>query len=62
MVAVARPISGKAASVGGLFHRNEKTADRGGKMLTCDLSPPGKARGICASRGEFDAFTAQYME
>jgi hypothetical protein len=32
------------------------------KMLTCDLSPPGKARVICASREEFDAFTVQYME
>ena len=28
-------------------------SDRGGKMLTCDLSPPGKARAICASREEF---------
>jgi hypothetical protein len=37
-------------------------SDRGGKMLTCDLSPPGKARVICASREEFDAFTARYME
>jgi hypothetical protein len=37
-------------------------SDRGGKMLTCDLSPPGKARVICASREQFDAFTAQYME
>ena len=33
-------------------------SDRNGKMLTCDLSPPGKARVICASREEFDAFTA----
>jgi hypothetical protein len=37
-------------------------SDRGGKMLTCDLSPPGKARVICVSREKFDAFTAQYME
>jgi hypothetical protein len=37
-------------------------SDISGKMLTCDLSPPGKARVICASREEFDAFTAQYME
>jgi hypothetical protein len=37
-------------------------SDNGEKMLTCDLSPPGKARVICASREEFDAFTAQYME
>lgn len=37
-------------------------SDVSGKMLTCDLSPPGKARVICASREEFDAFTAQYME
>jgi hypothetical protein len=37
-------------------------SDRNGKMLTCDLSPPGKARAICASREEFDGFTAQYME
>jgi hypothetical protein len=37
-------------------------SDISGKMLTCDLSPPGKARVICASREEFDTFTAQYME
>jgi hypothetical protein len=37
-------------------------SDRGGKTSTCELSPPGKARVICASREEFDAFTAQYME
>jgi hypothetical protein len=37
-------------------------SDISGKMLTCDLSPPGKARVICASREEFDVFTAQYME
>ena len=37
-------------------------SDVSGKMLTCDLSPPGKGRVICASREEFDAFTAQYME
>jgi hypothetical protein len=37
-------------------------SDNGGKMLTCDLSPPGKTRVICASREEFDAFTTQYME
>jgi hypothetical protein len=37
-------------------------SDSGGKMLTCDLSPPGKARVICPSREEFDAFTAKYME
>src|SRR5712664_855351 len=35
-------------------------SDISGKMLTCDLSPPGKARVICSSREEFDAFTAQY--
>ena len=37
-------------------------SDTGGTMLTCDLSAPGKARVICASHEEFDAFTAQYME
>jgi hypothetical protein len=37
-------------------------SDNSGKMLTCDLSPPGKARVICTSREEFDAFTAKYME
>ncbi|WP_354112505.1 hypothetical protein [Bradyrhizobium sp. RT3a] len=36
--------------------------DTGGTMLTCDISPPGKARVLCASREEFDAFTAKYME
>jgi hypothetical protein len=36
--------------------------DTGGRMLTCDLSPPGMARVICVSREEFDAFTAQYMQ
>ncbi|MCK1409527.1 hypothetical protein [Bradyrhizobium sp. 76] len=36
--------------------------DTGGTMLTCDLSPPGKARVLCASREEFDAFTAKYLE
>jgi hypothetical protein len=37
-------------------------SDSGGQMLTCDLSPPGKARVICPSREEFDAFTARYTE
>jgi hypothetical protein len=37
-------------------------SDSGGKMLTCDLSPPGKSRALCSSREGFDAFTAQYME
>ena len=37
-------------------------SDRGGNMLRCDLFPPGKPRAICKSAGEFDAFTAQYME
>ena len=37
-------------------------SDVSGTMLACDLSPPGKARVICASREEFDVFTAQYME
>jgi hypothetical protein len=37
-------------------------SDRDGAFFACDLSPPGKARVVCKTRDDFEAFVAQYEE